>query len=41
MNSNETLYFPFVVRVKRCGESCNTTDDVHVQMYDSDKKALS
>lgn len=40
VNSNETLYFRFVVRVKRCGESCNTTDDLHVQIYDSDKKAL-
>ena len=26
INSNEPLYYPFTVSVKKCGGSCNTTD---------------
>ena len=38
INSNESLDFPFVVSVNRCGGSYNVIDDPYAQIYNPDKK---
>ena len=37
VNTNEPLYYQFVVSVSKCGASCNTIDDPYVPIYVSNK----
>ena len=32
INSNKTLFYPFMVSINKCGGSCNTIDDPYAQL---------
>ena len=32
INSNETLFYPFIVSVNKCGGRCNTINDPHTRV---------
>ena len=32
INSNKTLFYPFMVSINKCGGSCNTIDDPYAQV---------
>ena len=32
-NSEETLFYPFVVSINKCGGSCNTINDPYARVY--------